>query len=105
MADEPTSATSPTWWTQVGDAIVVTLRVTPGGKRSELIDASGEELRVRVAAPAIEGKANAELQRLLGQLFGVRRAAVVVVRGERSRHKAVRIEGLAAPPASLLAEE
>ena len=102
MADEPTSAAAPMWWTRAGEGIVVALRVTPGGRRSELIDASGGELRVRVAAPAVEGKANAELQRLLGDLFGVRRSAVVVLRGERSRHKSVRIEGLDTPPAALL---
>ena len=102
MGDDSATGTSSTWWTPSGDALLVTLRVTPGGRRSELIDASGDELRVRVAAPAVEGKANAELQRLLGRLFGVRRSAVVVVRGERSRHKAVRIEGLGVPPETLL---
>ncbi len=102
MGDDSTNRAAPTWWTPAGDAIVVTVRVTPGGRRSELIDASGDELRVRVAAPAVEGKANAELRRLLGELFGVRRAAVGVVRGERSRHKAVRIEGLDVPPPTLL---
>ncbi|HEV8296505.1 MAG TPA: DUF167 domain-containing protein [Acidimicrobiales bacterium] len=76
----------------------MTVRVTPAARRSEVIDAAGERLRVRLAAPAVDGKANAELRRFLGELFGVRSSAVTVIRGERSREKSVHIAGVTDPP-------
>jgi hypothetical protein len=53
---------------------------------------------VRVAARAVEGKANAELVRFLAELFGVRRSAITIARGERSRDKTVHVAGIDAPP-------
>ena len=86
------------WWSPSDDAIVVSLRVTPGARRSEVIDSDGDRLRIRIAAPAIEGKANAEVARFIAALFGVRRSAVSVVRGDRSRDKTVRIAGITKLP-------
>lgn len=77
------------------------MRVTAGARRSEVIDASGDRLRVRIAAPAVEGKANAELQRMLAKVFGVRRSAVSLVRGDRSREKKVWVAGISEPPAAM----
>jgi len=79
----------------------LSVRVTPGARRSEVIDASGDRLRIRVAAPALEGRANAEVERFVAALFGVRRSAVSLVRGERSRDKTLRIAGIESPPADL----
>lgn len=89
------------WWTADDDGIVVSVRVTPRARRSEVIDATGEQLRVRIAAPAHEARANVEVQRFLARLFGVRRSAVSLRRGERSRDKTVAIAGLREPPRTL----
>ena len=89
------------WWALTEGGLTVAVRVVPGARRSEVIDASKATLRIRVAAAAHEGKANAELQRFLGELFGVRRSAVSITRGERSRDKVVQIAGVREPPAPL----
>jgi uncharacterized protein (TIGR00251 family) len=86
------------WWSAKEGGIVVSVRVTPGARRSEVIDAAGDVLLVRVAAPAVEGMANAEVERLLGTSFGVRRSAISLVRGARSRDKSYVIAGIAEPP-------
>jgi uncharacterized protein len=91
------------WWSPADDGITISLRVTPGTRRSEVVEVSPERMRVRVRAPAVEGKANAELRRFLSELFHVRRSAVTVLRGEHSREKVVRIAGLEAPPSALTA--
>jgi hypothetical protein len=52
---------------------------------------------VRVTAPPVDGRANEALCRLLAKRAGVARGRVTVVRGERSRDKLVRIEGLGEP--------
>ena len=49
---------------------------------------------VRVTAPPVEGKANAALVKLVAKRAGVARSRVSVVRGERSRDKVVRVEGV-----------
>ena len=51
----------------------------------------GSLLRVRIAAPAVEGKANAELKEVLAGYFGVRPRDVIIVRGKKGREKDVRI--------------
>jgi uncharacterized protein (TIGR00251 family) len=90
------------WWVPAGDGIELAVRVTAGARRSEVVDRAGERLRLRLAAPPTDGRANAELARLLGGLFGVRAAAVTIVRGTRSREKVVRIAGVDGVPAPLL---
>lgn len=86
------------WWSTSDEGIVLRVKVMPGARRSEVVDASGDRLRVRVGAPAVEGKANLELERFLAGLFGVRRSAVSVRHGQRGREKTVAIAGVTAPP-------
>jgi uncharacterized protein len=71
--------------------VVLSLHVQPGAKRSEFAGTHGESLKLKLAAPAVEGKANAELIRFLAVQFGVPQRSVVIVRGETSREKVVRV--------------
>jgi len=96
---------SRSWWSPGEGGITISVRVAAGARRSEVIDASGERLRVRIAAPAVEGKANVELQRMIAKLFGVRRSAVSLVRGERSREKTLWVAGISEPPAEMLGDD
>jgi uncharacterized protein (TIGR00251 family) len=72
--------------------IVLTLHVQPGARRTGIAGLYGDALKIRLAAPAVDGKANAELVRFLARAFGVARSAVMIVRGETSRQKTVRID-------------
>ena len=67
----------------------------PGAKRSEFAGRHGERVKVRLAAPAVEGKANAALIEFLAEYFDVPRRNVSIVSGVRSRAKRVAIEGVA----------
>jgi len=78
--------------TGAGNALVLTLHVQPGAKRTEVAGTHGDALKIRLAAPPVDGKANAELLRFLAAAFGVPRRAVTLLRGETSRQKTVRIE-------------
>ena len=80
------------WWREDGTALVLTLHVQPGAKRTEVAGTHGDALKLRLAAPPVEGKANAELLRFLAAAFGVPARAVVLVRGAMAREKIVRIE-------------
>jgi uncharacterized protein (TIGR00251 family) len=64
----------------------------------------GGRLKVRIAAPAVDGRANDALERYLAETLGVPRSAVRVVKGERSRDKIVAVDDPGVMPARLLAE-
>ncbi len=59
-----------------------------------MIDERKGVLRVSVAAAPVDGQANAALCKLIAKRAGVPRTRVTIVRGERSRDKVVRIEGM-----------
>jgi len=80
------------WRREDGGAIVLTLHVQPGAKRTEVAGTHGAALKIRLAAPPVDGKANTELVRFLADAFGVPLRQVTLVRGESSREKVVRIE-------------
>jgi uncharacterized protein (TIGR00251 family) len=90
-----TDRTLPAWRREDGDDVVLALHVQPGAKRSEVAGIHGEgataRLKIRLAAPPVEGKANAELLRFLASAFGVPQRGVLLLRGESSRQKSVQI--------------
>ncbi len=76
--------------------MTLTIQTTPNAPRSQIVGWQGERLKVKVKAPAVEGKANAELIRFLAETFGVRASAVTLLRGETARLKVVRLDGVEA---------
>jgi len=75
-----------------GDAGVLELHVQPGAARSEFAGMHGERVKVRLAAPAIDGKANAALVEFLAAHYRVAKRNVRIVAGLKSRQKRVVIE-------------
>jgi uncharacterized protein (TIGR00251 family) len=73
-------------------SLVLAVHAQPGAKASGIAGGHGDALRIRLAAPAVEGKANAELVRFLAQAFGVGRGSVTLLRGDTGRRKLLRIE-------------
>lgn len=80
------------WRRDDGTALVLTLHVQPGAARTEVAGRHGDALKLRVASPPVDGKANEALLRYLADAFGVPLRAVTLLRGETSRQKTVRIE-------------
>ena len=72
----------------------LSVRVQPGASRSEVAGLHGAELKVRVKAPPVEGKANEALLECLAKLFRVKRSQCELVRGETSRSKTVFVRDL-----------
>jgi uncharacterized protein (TIGR00251 family) len=68
--------------------------VMPGAPRSEVAGVVDGRLRLRLAAPACEGKANAELVRLLAKTLGVPRRQIDLATGATGRRKLLRIHGV-----------
>jgi uncharacterized protein (TIGR00251 family) len=78
------------------DALTIDVLVVPRASRTAVGPVVGDRLRVAVTSPPVDGEANAAVIEALAAAFGVRRAAVTIVRGARGRRKTVRIEGAAA---------
>ena len=75
-------------------ALKLKVRVIPNAKKTEFTGYRADELVLRLNAPAIEGKANKAATEFIAEYFGVPRSAVMIVSGEKSRHKIFQIVGL-----------
>ena len=88
-----TAGDLPTWLRADGPlACVLDVSVVPGAKRSELAGLHDGALRIKLAAPPVDGKANAALEKLLAQWLDLPQRDVQLLRGQTSRRKALRIE-------------
>lgn len=76
------------------DGVRLRVRVTPRAAKSALAGVADSVLRVRIAAPPVDGKANEALLRYLSELFAVPVRRVAIVHGESGREKTVKITGL-----------
>lgn len=76
--------------------VTLELKVVPNSSRDEVAGWVGATLKVKLRAPALEGRANEALCDFLAARLGLPRRAVTLLRGEKSRNKLVRVEGLSA---------
>lgn len=68
------------------------IRVQPGAKRNAVEGLLAGRLKLRIAAPAVEGKANKAVLEFLAGVLKVKKSQVSILRGETSREKTVRVE-------------
>jgi len=81
--------------------VVLVVHAQPGARQSAFAGRHGEAVKIRLAAPAQEGRANRELCRFLADACGVALSAVEIVSGEGARAKRVRIRQPRELPAPL----
>lgn len=89
------------WFRRNGEVVTLTLHVQPGAKRTELAGLHGEALKIRLAAPPVEGRANEALLKFIAGLFDVPVRQVELKQGGQSRHKVLAITGSKIDPESL----
>jgi hypothetical protein len=80
-------------YTETDGALTFAVRVVPRASRSEIVGEHDGALRVRVAAPPVEGAANEELVRTLAHALGIPARAVEIKSGHASKTKLVRVAG------------
>ncbi|NDB75444.1 MAG: YggU family protein [Verrucomicrobia bacterium] len=83
------------------DGLFVAVKVQPRASRNEVGGLHGGELKVAVTAPPVDSAANEAVVELLAETLGLPRRAVTLVRGQTSRHKVLRLDGLTAPEVAL----
>jgi uncharacterized protein (TIGR00251 family) len=75
---------------------VLAIKAVPGAARDEIAGWHGDALKVKVRAPALDGRANDALCAFVADTIGLPRRTVTLAHGEKSRQKLVRIVGLTA---------
>jgi uncharacterized protein (TIGR00251 family) len=80
--------------------VVIDVHVQPRSGRTAVVGRHGTALKLRVAAPPVDGKANDATRVLLARTLGVQDRAVTLVSGARSRSKRVRVDGVDGPTAA-----
>lgn len=76
--------------------VIFAVRVQARARRDEVVGEMGGALKVRLRAPAIEGRANEALVEFLAGVLNTSRAAVRILGGERSRNKRIEVRGVTA---------
>ena len=89
----------PPWLRVEAGALLLEVLVQPRASRTRAAGEHGGRLKIQLAAPPVEGEANAALVAFLAQALGVRRADVAIVRGRTGRRKTVRVAGASAAAA------
>jgi len=87
------------WIEAVEGGVLLRLRIVPNASKNELAGLYGDALKVRVQSPALEGRANAALQKFIAKKLGLSKSAVELVGGAKSRDKQLLVHGL--DPAAL----
>ena len=93
----------PGWYRRDGESITLTLHVQPGAKCSEIAGLYGDALKIRLAAPPTEGRANEALLKYIAKLFDVPLRQVELKSGEQSRHKVILVQRSRIEPDSIVA--
>lgn len=82
------------WYRVAGDGrITLTLHIQPGAKKTEFAGLHGDALKIRLAAPPVDGKANEALVKFVAETLGLAKSAVCLKSGQTSRRKVLEVLG------------
>ncbi len=79
----------------MANSCTLAVKAIPNAPRNEVMGWLGDALKIKVHAPPVEGRANDELRDFLADALGLPRRSVTLLRGDTSRQKLFRIDGLA----------
>ena len=84
------------WLKPVPNGVELLIWAQPRASRSRVVGEHDGRLKIQLAAPPVDGQANAELLSFLAEKLSLKRAQLVLLEGETGRRKRVRLEGVAA---------
>ena len=88
------------WLREEPGGVVLEVLVQPRASRTRVLGEHDGRLKIALAAPPVDGEANAALVEFLAGALGVKKAAVSILRGEAGRRKTVRVAGVGAGAAA-----
>lgn len=84
---------TPLWLRRGAQGWLLELHVQPGARTTEIMGEHGGRLKLKIAAPPVDNKANAQVLDWLSRQLGLPRSALTLIRGGASRLKTVQIDG------------
>ena len=97
--------TAAVWLRQGAQQTTLTLHIQPGAKKTEVAGVHGDALKIRLAAPPVDGKANAALIAFVADRLGLAKSAVSLKSGQTSRRKVLEVVGAPADAVERLLPE
>jgi uncharacterized protein (TIGR00251 family) len=91
-----------TFYRSTDDGLILTVRVQPGARQDAVMGVADGILRIRLHAPAIDGRANEALCTYLAERLGTSKSRVEIIKGQSGRLKQVRVRGARHPPERLI---
>jgi len=85
-----------------GQDLLLQCRLQPKASKDEFAEMLGEQIKIRITAPPVDGKANKHLIKFLAKQFKVTQDRVCIISGENSRQKRIKIVGPQRLPEALL---
>ena len=76
------------------EPVKISVRVQPGARKNEVLGFQEDVLRIKIAAPPVEGKADRELIVFLSEVLGIRKSDITIEKGETAKRKLVGISGI-----------
>jgi uncharacterized protein (TIGR00251 family) len=73
--------------------LILRLYIQPRASRNQICGVQGDELKIRLTSPPVDGAANKLCRNFIADFFGVAKSSVEIISGETSRHKRIRIAG------------
>jgi uncharacterized protein (TIGR00251 family) len=80
-------------YTKVKDGIIIQVKVIPRSSKKEIAGVEGNTIKIKLTAPPVEGAANEQLIELLSEEFKIKKSNIIILKGDSSRHKTVKITG------------
>jgi uncharacterized protein (TIGR00251 family) len=81
-------------YSKVKDGVIIEVKVAPRSSRNEIVGARDKIIRIKLTAPPAGGAANTLLIELLAEEFGIRKSDIIIIKGESSRHKLIKLRGV-----------
>jgi uncharacterized protein len=82
-------------YSKAKDGIIIEVKVDPRSSRNEIVGVADKTIRIKLTAPPVGGAANELLIELLAEKFKVKKKDVIIMKGESSRHKLIKLKGVA----------
>ncbi len=93
------------WYRNTGQGWLISIHAQPGAKKSGIVGIHGDALKIRIASPPVDGRANEALIAFVAKALGVPQAAVSLEHGAGSRRKILLVVASGVDPARLLGQQ
>ncbi|MFA5960290.1 MAG: DUF167 domain-containing protein [Tatlockia sp.] len=90
------------WYHYTNGNLILTLHIQPGAKSTLVVGLHGDALKIKLASPPIDGRANDALLRFIANRFDLPLQHIRLIRGEKSRRKVVEVRNCNQNPESIL---